>query len=1221
MVRSRFTLVTGSYHVSAQKSSRDQHGSNDPRQSKQALARNKRYSRNIMRHKNASRKEVFDMPEHISTYLADRTKKRLGSARHPDTTNWIFDNENFRQWLENESGSCFALTGIIGSGKTTCTTNVIDFLQHWSKSHRRQVFHFFYETLIPQRLLGVHALEAFLKQMILLNPELPKDLQQRLEDYYGPEPSRPPIEQLGTDLILPLIRCLRNPIFVIDGLDECEQNSRQDLIEILSPIVAEGSLLFISTRDASDLSSRFPHLLTAQCSTRESGVRHDLDIFISSLIHQQNTRRILTKDQEVLKTIKTTLLEKAGSMFLWVKLLVLDLWSECSDTGIEDYLANRLPADLEETYARCMRRVHPSRVELSTDMFRLVCSAVEPFNINELCAMLTLSMKAAQQNGCLVFKRAEPLPEVLIRDCGVHLVAVDECGLVLPVHHSVQQHVFPKKFVPYGEDSALQWQRIVAELNIGMICMLLIQQHLDQALVRRRSKYNNLSVMHFQPLTVFNHISSIFGDRDQPKQIPGPSLFTSSAAESMRSQVLLAYAQRSWIQSNRQIGRIVHFSLTKALPSSWPLFMKLTSEQHENVSFPWPRFETNHLHGLFVWAVTHNHVPLIDVLKQPCCSETVKKLDLFNKPLLPPNQGFALHHAAQSGDERFFRVLWTVVDIWKADLDGNTALHIGARTGNGFATRSYRLIESFPNKIGSVSLRKSKTQIFERSSATPLTNSALQNPLHMAVMGGRVDCVRDAIGLAIALMGVMLTEVTETTRPAFLHGEHLWIYHTDVDGNMPLDYAIMTGSVKFLESCLACFAEAKLNHVRYDGLLLTKAIKLQKWDHAIFLVENKSIDISYPFDTSHPLPDPDLPVARSLFEAIVVARPVWIPMLLEDAWRVGTIAKEGWHDWLMSLHLLPRRDDLDLKLFTLCQIIHRTRADEPFYYNRRVIPPHWLPGLDMEWSKLAQIPDRNWESVVVAEAVATKNHHILHIILDLRCQLQPYVLYSAARSGDIYAIDLLLELRDAAWAAAIHRESAARIAERHGNVHAFLKLRGDDQFPTISREWLLSIDDFIFFCLQKEQDILLPLIASVEGDRIADRMLWYASALGVTDLAIKMLDERAAYINYQGKDSTTALWQAAYSASWNLVIALLLRGADATIAAGGSGLSPKEPFEGSRPNITDRDMEEARTPRELALFLHGPGERDTVHWRAIMKLEDREAGSCRPPTIVLTPAF
>ncbi|KAF2156368.1 FabD/lysophospholipase-like protein [Myriangium duriaei CBS 260.36] len=284
-----------------------------------ALIKSGNWSSQTIAYSGTSEREHFDIFDRMSKYDSDGTLERLSEYKCLGTCNWVVNKPSFRQWMELKTGSCFALTGIVGSGKTTCTTTVVEFLQDWASSTGRQVFHFFYESSFQSRLTALDVLEAFLKQMIIANPKIPDTLRSRVWKYYGPQAGRPHIGQLGKYLFLPLARYLNNAIFVIDGLYECEPTSQQDLMQLSPLLVAEGASLFLTLRESSGLMRRFENdsnVTICDCSLTEEGVKRDLETFITALIKEQNIRQRITEDQRTLALIKTALLGKTDAIEL-----------------------------------------------------------------------------------------------------------------------------------------------------------------------------------------------------------------------------------------------------------------------------------------------------------------------------------------------------------------------------------------------------------------------------------------------------------------------------------------------------------------------------------------------------------------------------------------------------------------------------------------------------------------------------------------------------------------------------------------------------------------------------------------------------------------------------------------------------------------------------------------------------------------------------------------
>lgn len=1076
------------------------------------------------------RREPFDIFHHISQYNADRTHERISENRCPGTTNWILDAAPFRAWLAWPNGGCFVLTGIVGSGKTIMTTSVVEYLQDMVTADQRQIFHFFYETSFQNRLAGVDVLEAFIKQMIVTNPDLPLELQQRVWTFYGPQSGRPDLGELSKRLFLPLARHLKNALFVIDGIDECEPQSRRELVLLLSQLVTEGSSLYVSTRDSSEWDRLMTNFFIAECSTREAGVRRDLEVFLSSLIEERLAYRRITENEKVLIRIKSTILEKASAMFLWVKLLIIEIWTVCNDDDqIQDYLESRLPADLQETYSRCRARVHESKAQLSMEMFRLVCGAVEPFHINELRAFLALG----ESDGKLIAARGEPSTEVLMKDCAADLLTMDQSGLVLPIHHSVQQHVFRKEdyfdephsgesFYGYGPKRDLR-EKVSVELMIGFACMLYISQRTQRALIKTqsssRNQYDSLSTMSFQPLAF---VRKWFEKPDgKTKQIatkvlqPPPPL-----VDLVEDQALFAYAQRSWVQSNRYL-----YEITEAVSSrSRPLFSHLVSQARYGVAYPWPKFATSHLHGLFTWAVTHEHLPLLYVISNPPWNQDAKRLELFDRPLLPPDEGFALHYAARTRNVVLFKLLWDHADRFKEDVDGDTPLHIGAQAGCAQVTYLYAALITLPSSLG-VAVRGSGAA--RASQAAPLLNRNRQNPLHMAMMSGKLQCVTAVMALADALTNKFRSLQNNARQTGY---SFMWDSSKDINGNSPFEYAAAVPNDDFLLQCIDYWSEQGLD-LSVPLLESTRAaFQLQRWSLCNSILKQKSFAIGYPFAGGLSLPSVSRPLPESLIATLVHQRPLWTPQILDDSWKLGRMQ---WRDAMMTLSL-PITDLLvknsNLILLGLCQAIVHGRRDQ-----FRSLVDHVPDGI----FKFA-----DWPSVIAIEALTANHLDGIHFALSKAEKLHPFVLNGAARSHNRYMIQRIEKARSCVVPDPKFWSVEAEDAAKRGEVAEFFVHRRAFQLAIITPVWLRAIASFTDIPEPKRMGLLpgLPETAAV-----ADGVLWYASLNGYTGIASEMLDKYSANIDFRGQHETTPLWQATRYGHWETVALLLSRGADGSL--------------------------------------------------------------------------
>jgi len=146
------------------------------------------------------------------------------------------------------------------------------------------------------------------------------------------------------------------------------------------------------------------------------------------------------------------------------------LWDTCTtDSSIREALS-RLPKDLDETYVRCLERVHKLGVPYALRVLRYVCEAKSPLHIRALAEALAMDTSTGEVIG-------DTLPDRFIIDCGANLVVLDPVEqVVLPAHHSV------RKFLAASESHILKELELSiwddAESRLSHVCIMHIHWHL-----------------------------------------------------------------------------------------------------------------------------------------------------------------------------------------------------------------------------------------------------------------------------------------------------------------------------------------------------------------------------------------------------------------------------------------------------------------------------------------------------------------------------------------------------------------------------------------------------------------------------------------------------------------------------------------------------------------------------------------------------------------------
>ena len=239
-----------------------------------------------------------------STYDHQRTWRQ---ARKYGTTTWILSNEAYKQWKRSTSSNTIWCTGILGSGKTVLSANIVENLMLTEPTAIVSYFfcrHDDVESLKTRTIIGSIA-------------------RQILEQY------RPDVDEkhvsfdasaLDTHTI---ITCLgqtlpsnsRRNIIVIDGLDECSAKEAKSLLNHLKQLQASPHVFLVYCSCRPDVFRRAPAIMKPLFTISIPKVNPEIALYIEDTLEQRLEKGSLCiGDPKIIITIQDTLLEKANGM-------------------------------------------------------------------------------------------------------------------------------------------------------------------------------------------------------------------------------------------------------------------------------------------------------------------------------------------------------------------------------------------------------------------------------------------------------------------------------------------------------------------------------------------------------------------------------------------------------------------------------------------------------------------------------------------------------------------------------------------------------------------------------------------------------------------------------------------------------------------------------------------------------------------------------------------
>ncbi|KAG6328716.1 hypothetical protein ID866_10373, partial [Astraeus odoratus] len=154
--------------------------------------------------------------------------------------------------------------------------------------------------------------------------------------------------------LLRAARLHERPVIVIDALDECEDETLKELLEIL-PCMSDGRLrLFLTSRNEypipevynTRLKETFLRSYSIPLEQRSQAVSDDMQIVIAN---EFQCGRMKRWQGELPQNVESRLLEKADGMFRWVQ-CQLDRLNQCMKQSEIEMALNTLPRTLNDTY-------------------------------------------------------------------------------------------------------------------------------------------------------------------------------------------------------------------------------------------------------------------------------------------------------------------------------------------------------------------------------------------------------------------------------------------------------------------------------------------------------------------------------------------------------------------------------------------------------------------------------------------------------------------------------------------------------------------------------------------------------------------------------------------------------------------------------------------------------------------------------------------------------
>ncbi|KAF5538424.1 het-E-1 heterokaryon incompatibility protein [Fusarium napiforme] len=375
----------------------------------------------------------------ISSILFRAHHDEVSRKRTAGTCGWILKRETFLRWEESDS-SVTLLYGNPGAGKTFLISRVVDYSIKRAKAGDAVAF-FYCKRDEENRRNPQDILRSILRQLSTPIKEVEsgtihialQGLPSRLElkgTTFDVATCQSLIERLANDYPRTTI--------ILDAMDECDRNTREELMRVLSNLTIRSSKLrvFISSRHDDDILRHFKGrpVMTVEATDNEE----DISSYVQDkLFRDTRWADIGPKFQE---EVQSVFHEKSQGMFQWAALQVdqirrLKLWSERS---IREQLETS-PIGLKGAYDVVWNQIQEMssyEQQLARRALQWVLCAFRPLKTTELSLTMHIERDSGTIEGDIVFT-----PETIQSICGNLLVYDRQSNVWRFSHLSAREYI------------------------------------------------------------------------------------------------------------------------------------------------------------------------------------------------------------------------------------------------------------------------------------------------------------------------------------------------------------------------------------------------------------------------------------------------------------------------------------------------------------------------------------------------------------------------------------------------------------------------------------------------------------------------------------------------------------------------------------------------------------------------------------------------------------
>lgn len=387
----------------------------------------------------------------------------------PGTCEWIRENDNYRTWLSGARDLLW-ISGDPGKGKTVLSIFLTEELERTiqGKDDTNLLF-YLCSHQDERRDNAIAVLRSLVYQITVNRPNL---ITHVFPFFETPEKTRYTLSSLDAlgSIFESLVRDrdIGKIFCVLDGLDECEKNGLESLVQKIADLFTTSQPLITEEPNAFKMVIVSRPLVGLQnCSQimqikldpdNDAQVAGDVQRFIS--VKVESLSRIEGFNETFRTHVEGVLLERSEGTFLWVGFVMLELSQKSTCTEVLETLRN-MPKGLPAIYERLLLQIQSEKRGICRAILQWITMSLRPLTLQELADAIGV------EHSPLV-----PL-EQAVRD------TIAFCGQFLKIHRSTVSlvHTSAKDYLLRKEpdnDDVLEEFRIKPEETHLKLALVLL---------------------------------------------------------------------------------------------------------------------------------------------------------------------------------------------------------------------------------------------------------------------------------------------------------------------------------------------------------------------------------------------------------------------------------------------------------------------------------------------------------------------------------------------------------------------------------------------------------------------------------------------------------------------------------------------------------------------------------------------------------------------------